>query len=165
MDDIKNDILNAINNDVSILIELIFLIRYNYIISSIELKDKINKIPLKYISIYAKTLSFKKNEENDKNIKNILDLIENFDFSKIQKFLESIINVTCQFFNCKEPITLIFILDQFNTNITNFNLDDFKNNINSLNTKNNIKIIISSSLNNDLVKKGIQNSMNYGIIF
>ena len=100
-------------------------------------------------------------EKNDIKIKKIENLIENFDFSKIQMFLESIIYISSDFFNYEYPVTILFILDQYNNNINNFDLDDFKKNINSYKTKNNIKIIISSSLNNAFTKIGIKNSMDY----
>jgi hypothetical protein len=81
-------------------------------------------------------------EKTDENIQKIENLIENFEFSKIQDFLESIIYFSCQFFDYKESVTIIFILDQYNTNINNFNIDTFKEKINSYMTNNNIKIII-----------------------
>ena len=40
-------------------------------------------------------------------------------------------------------------------------MDNFKKNINSYKTKSNIKIIISSSLNNTFAKTGVKNSMDY----
>ena len=83
---IENDIKNYINNDLSIILELLILIKNDYIFQGSKIKEHINSFTLRYISITKKQIYYKKNDEDNKYLfyfdKNYTQSI------KISKFYE-----------------------------------------------------------------------------
>ena len=110
IEEIQKEITDFIKNDISIIMEILIFVNYNYLLSSEDIKNKISKIPIKYISISKKKIIYSNNifyvESEGKDEKKAINI------SKInKKFI--LYYLSNQNFQLTKAIEKYFLLDEF----------------------------------------------------
>ena len=131
----------------------IFHIFYFNFKSIFKQKEENTKKIIKYEIMRFFSLDYK--SDND-IIKSINNLVNNINIENLQDFLNNLVKYFLDFYGQEREKVLI--LDQYFEKIKGFDLNIF---LSEIKENQNFKIIISTSLDNDFTKEGINHSLNY----